>query len=66
MIITRMLVALIVILGFDPVAAEIKGDFMRIGPLNREIFIPIPRQLGDRKEDWELPKFLYGMAEARR
>ena len=63
----RLLLSLVTFLGFRLGMADIKGAYLRSGPVSREIFVRPPREwTGPRGTLWKLTKLLYGIVEAGR
>ena len=65
--IIRLLLSLVIFLGFRLATADIKGAYLQSGPIKRDIFVRPPREWrGPRMTLWKLLKLPYGIVEAGR
>lgn len=67
MTVVRMLIRIAVCIKMELALAEIKGDFMQSGPLNREVYVRLLKELTPRRGMlWRLLKFPHGLSDAGR
>lgn len=64
--ITRLVVALAVISGFQTGTADIKADFIQSGPILREVYVRPPFHHVKRGLLWKLTKLPYELVEVGR
>lgn len=64
MILVRLVIRLAALMGFNMGTAYIKGAYMKIGPIQREVYVRPPKDCYLKRGCvWRLMKFTYGMAD---
>lgn len=67
-VVTRLMLALVTMLPFRLGVVDIKGAYLQIGPIRREIYVRPPQELASLRRGyiWHLTKLPYGITEAGR